>query len=745
MFSEITVTIEGNDYNVPAEGDPLNLMLKDGTEVVISPSQVQIGSGSVTVPTEPPSVPTPTLIGNNLVTFKERALNVPSLSPPESAAGQAYAKQMAQNYINVCNETSGPAAEFLVAMIDFFARYDAPNSTAAEAVLGTEAAALVNVSSTAQKALKFFDEPRISDWDGFLLAASRYNMTDAGGAGTIGRRQAIQSPKAYVDVALAGLPGVDNLCQRAAWRMEHLLNLARFLSDAQANQATLVPFLQKYRSQLMNTMPDGNSGLRSGGGAIIYGSAAFDMISRVQLDTKTYMFGGRSWDIVIDDLPIWYFRSLTNLLDQQVGTEVGIDEWNIDVLDYQYLFDMDLVPGASIQQALTDFSGRVNWCTRELTEQEYLDQEAQGLDTWDWNDSFGDDYDWAAEEEYLNSTSFSSLITKREMQQIPLPPAWPHQRLLGARSTDQQPLLTQNYARDSALGYGITVFVIDSGFGIEGACAAELRVDPANLAQNTYMVPNSITLKGIDQSKWVPEMMNDPVVGSGQKLNPATMANNQGHGTGVASIAIGASYGIAQRADPYLIKISGTFRSDKKKNEYTARTPTNKAVRDAFRRVLTMVKRRSLQGKAVVNLSASTSRAADPKFEEMIKSYLPRFANNGISFVIAAGNQGQKPPNAQGVTPKVQFLGERLPASYGLTTNPLITVGSVHSSGRYYRGTTPEGPDADPDGPTGSLTVVSTPLSFLIFFFLFSFFVLRLLNFRSSPFLFRFSIYIFFF
>lgn len=709
MFSEITVTIEGNDYHVPAEGSALNLMLKDGTEIAISPTKIQIGGASGSVPTEPPALPSPTLIGTTMVTFKERALDIPHLSPPDSSDGRAFAQKVAQDYITACNETNPPAAALLSSVIDFFARYDAPNTTEAEKLLGTEAAALSNVSSSAQKALAFFDDSRTRAWDGFLSGARLYNMTDASSAG-VGRARLAQSAKTYVQVAFAGLPGIDDLCQRVSWRMESFLNLARFLSGAQANQAALVPFLRKYRSQLMDTMPDGSAGLKSGGGALVYGSAAFDMVSRVQLSAKSVLFDSRGWDMSIRDLPLWYFRSMTGFLDKQQGTEVCIDEYTEDILDFAYVFDMDLIPGSSLQRALL-VSGRVNWFGRIPNQKE---KDEMGWDPQSFfDDATNNAYDILEDDHFRNTLVSHGTKHKREMQEIPLPPAWPHQRLLSAKSTDQQPLKDQPYRRDSALGNGITVFILDSGFSIEGANAAELRIDPSNLKENTYVVPNLIVLRGAaPKSKWVPEKLDDPVVGPGQTLRPGTMLNNQGHGTEVASVAIGTTYGIAARAEPFLIKMAGMYKKDD--GRYAMEALSIRTVNDALRRVSHIVKKRHLQGKAVVNLSLNVNRnkcASVPglweEYQAVFQRYLNEFAQMGIPTVISAGNTGYKPPNAQGVAPPVMYMGDHLPAALGTSDNTLITVGSVHSSGRYYRGTTPEGAGSNPNGLTGSMTVVS--------------------------------------
>ena len=73
-----------------------------------------------------------------------------------------------------------------------------------------------------------------------------------------------------------------------------------------------------------------------------------------------------------------------------------------------------------------------------------------------------------------------------------------------------------------------------------------------------------------------------------------------GHGTCVASLAIGRTHGIAPKANPYLIKIASSVGWENRRIQaaYDPRSSEH-----ALDHVIKIVKERGLQGKAVVNHS----------------------------------------------------------------------------------------------------------------------------------------------
>ncbi|KAK8095071.1 hypothetical protein PG997_001756 [Apiospora hydei] len=320
-----------------------------------------------------------------------------------------------------------------------------------------------------------------------------------------------------------------------------------------------------------------------------------------------------------------------------------------------------------------------------------------------WQELYIDDDDRRAS--YMNATLRSPPPAKRAMEEIPLPPAYPHQRLISGKSTDQQPLRDQKYKRDSALGSGITVFVLDSGFGISGSNAAELRVDPNDLAKNTWVVPNALALGMIPIADWVPESMDDAAVAPGQVRDPANPIEHEGHGTSVASLAIGTKYGIASRADPYLIKLSGVFHHPN--GRYVMISPCYNNLRHGYQHIVDIIKQRNLQGKAVINFSGTTARDQwnpddFPKVQRLTLDFMDQFAKLGVSFVITAGNDGDIGLGWGWF----RFMGDFLPQRLGRPENALITVGSVFDDGKFFRGTSIAGSGLVPGGPTGSMTVV---------------------------------------
>ncbi|KAK7947716.1 subtilisin [Apiospora aurea] len=352
---------------------------------------------------------------------------------------------------------------------------------------------------------------------------------------------------------------------------------------------------------------------------------------------------------------------------------------------FTYVLGLDLVPGSVLQRALLDVNGRFWRFFRQETLEERDKRLGYGADDQSmWQELRIEDDNLRAS--YMNATRLlSSPLAKRAMEEIPLPPAYPHQRLISGKSTDQQALKDQKYKRDSALGSGITVFVLESGFGISGTNADELRVDPNNLAQNTWIVPNALALGMIPIADWVPEAMDDAAVAPG-----------------VASLAIGTKYGIASRADPYLIKLSGVFHHPN--GQYVMISPCYNNLRYGYQHIVDIIKERNLQGKAVINFSGTTARDQwnpddFPKVQRLTLDFMDQFAKLGVSFVISAGNDGDLGWGW------FRFMGDFLPQRLGRPENALITVGSVFDDGKLFRGTSIAGSGLVPDGPTGSTTV----------------------------------------
>lgn len=85
---------------------------------------------------------------------------------------------------------------------------------------------------------------------------------------------------------------------------------------------------------------------------------------------------------------------------------------------------------------------------------------------------------------------------------------------------------------------------------------------------NTYVVPNSYTLHNIDPSLWASDgTSGDPTTDPLQDWYGLTAEAIQqggtlypGHGNAVASVAGGATLGVASKASLYLVKSSNAYR-----------------------------------------------------------------------------------------------------------------------------------------------------------------------------------------
>lgn len=96
----------------------------------------------------------------------------------------------------------------------------------------------------------------------------------------------------------------------------------------------------------------------------------------------------------------------------------------------------------------------------------------------------------------------------------------------------------------------------------------------------------------LDDSLWNPWRSNDPNA-------------PKGHGTPVAALAAGRTFGIAPQAGIYSIKVlqCGWKRCANGQIEIVQMGITHRALRAATDQIEKVVKQRNLQGKAVVNLS----------------------------------------------------------------------------------------------------------------------------------------------
>jgi hypothetical protein len=176
-----------------------------------------------------------------------------------------------------------------------------------------------------------------------------------------------------------------------------------------------------------------------------------------------------------------------------------------------------------------------------------------------------------------------------------------------------------------------------------------------------------------------------------------------GHGTQVTILAVGRAYGIAKRADPYIVKVINSYVDDSGK--YVTGLGVPQALDVGLEHILEVIRARNLQGKAVVSCSLSfepggLGQPVDP-LTVIFTKHLAALADLGAVWVQAAGNRGL--PAEQG--DRVVYLGEKLPSLLGTSSNSMITVGGTGDTGRYWPFTSPEGPPGS-QAP-GSITLWS--------------------------------------
>lgn len=176
-----------------------------------------------------------------------------------------------------------------------------------------------------------------------------------------------------------------------------------------------------------------------------------------------------------------------------------------------------------------------------------------------------------------------------------------------------------------------------------------------------------------------------------------------GHGTQVTILAVGRTYGIAKRADPYIVKVINSYMDDGGKHVTGLDVP--QAIDVGLEHILEVIRARNLQGKAVVTCSlffepGGLGQPVDP-LTAIFTKHLAALADLGVVWVQAAGNNGLPVERDD----KVVYLGQKLPSVLGTDGNSMITVGGTYDTGRYWPFTSPEGP---PGSQTpGSITLWS--------------------------------------
>lgn len=454
------MTIDGSDYFIPATGEVQYLMLNDeaGTEVQISPYSVVIGSETFYVPNEPPLIPEVVTQGGYQVTFHARSLPSPILQPATSIPGLSYARQVAENYIEAANDTTDAVGHFFHAFMDFYARFDAPSPAEATELLGSEEDALDSVIDAAYRIANITHETHQEEWHGFIRQVSLLKPDPD----DVTSEQ--MTPAQYLNAVYSGLPGIRNLCDTVPWRMEGLLNIAHFLArDDWVSRQRLVDFLTRHRAQYMDTQPTGLTGLQKSAGVLVAGFSGFSVVSRVQLPVYANLFEERSWFIkTTPQLPPWYFASLTDFLDRSKGLQWDT-EYNSTGCSYS--LHMNIAQGKPITGVLDRLNSLAAVVYLNPTWREMLKQ-GDGID--ELRNSYSPEDRNATIKLSPEHYDRPKPLWDRDLIEQPVPPAYRHQRLVSAESSDKTPLKQQAYKRDDSGGSGIWVFIIDGGFDLMG-------------------------------------------------------------------------------------------------------------------------------------------------------------------------------------------------------------------------------------------------------------------------------------
>ncbi|CAJ2510822.1 Uu.00g064470.m01.CDS01 [Anthostomella pinea] len=687
-FARQMVSINGDDYYIPLSGDPQHLMLNDdlGTEVTISPSRVEIGGSVFCVPATP--LPTPSIIpsqdGHN-ISFHARPLPSPALQPP-SGAGRDYAVKVANGYIGFSNSMTDPVGSMFMALFDFYARYDAPSDSEATKLLGSEDQAFDDLLDAARVVAGNFSSAPQEDWEGFM---NQISLLDAP------KKQPDKQPTAqqYIDEAFSGLQGINNFCQRVSWRTEGLLNIARFLArDSWVSRPQLIAHLKNSRQDYMATQPGGEADLHNGGGEVVSGAAGFYLVFQVQLPKNIDLFGDRGWYIGMEqELPDWYFTSITNFLDKSAGPAMGSGSW--PSTGQAYTLRMDVAQASPLMLAYMNQNDLVATVTRHMNQQESEDYIATYWANDIENEETAGDQGGAS----IPQKSNRSNLGKRVPTEDPLPPAYEHQRLISAESTKNRPIVDQPYRRDDSGGEGITVFFMDSGFDMHPVYETEMGVSQWIFEPDRYSFYNTPEdmLPDVAVSDRIEDSLNDNA--------PNGNGVRAGHGTAVAPLAVGRTYGLAPKADPYLIElVDAYYGPDRKVRQAAGQTP---ALKKSFEKIIEIIVSRNLQGKAVVSSAFLKAQEFAPDWQNVKDLYarnIARLEELGVLWVQAAGNHGLYPNNP---TKPWRDLSQFLPTSLASDDNNILTVGSTDGLGRYTTWTSPVGIGSGPAFGPGKINV----------------------------------------
>ncbi|KAL8837209.1 MAG: hypothetical protein Q9176_005840 [Flavoplaca citrina] len=212
----------------------------------------------------------------------------------------------------------------------------------------------------------------------------------------------------------------------------------------------------------------------------------------------------------------------------------------------------------------------------------------------------------------------------------------PGERLRDLKSVPQLgPGVLYDYQHEVTSGKGATVYILDLGFDLQHE---QLERGP-ELRPATYVSP---------------EYPNTP------------LSDTTGHGDKVAAMALGSLFGVANQASLVAVKQTNTNGVESAEGAY-----------DNWKWMVSDVRRRSGEGKSVINWSGSTDYQrwglVEPEHPDFSLPLLADCWAADIVTVFALGNKND--PEEE------DLLGAISPQRHANRNNPIILVGSVNADG----------------------------------------------------------------
>lgn len=258
-----------------------------------------------------------------------------------------------------------------------------------------------------------------------------------------------------------------------------------------------------------------------------------------------------------------------------------------------------------------------------------------------------------------------------------------HLRLLSARNQKNDPAQLPNYVFEPSLGQGQTIYVLDTGYR-----KSHQEFDASEREVRDFVVPNRHTLA-------LGSLSDD-------QKGPEDMADINGHGTMVASIAAGYVSGVASKANLVVVKMRNSAKNPQnpESDKLIPRGVTDSALEFALSWTFKDIEQQRRQNtdpnaKYIINLSYGKrchsqglwqtiltrnlgwiKESAQGKINTMERA-LSKCKDKDITLVVAAGNDGA-----------IRTLDTLTPQAFGTDDRfSMIIVGGVDQAGKYYRDT----------------------------------------------------------